>query len=527
MNGSSYKNNKTVIGQVGFGAVVLLLASLAIAAMSIVWPGTPWPGLAAGVLAFCFWWFPRRNSKPTKTVDWTSNSDEASPAEIGQAASRIAIESADASHFLDGIQQHLAEQQRVAGALAERVEGLEGAAQGMNGAMDDANARVDEAQTAALSGQERMVGVDQARKGQREQLTACQKQIDRLQEESTAIGDILGTIHKVADQTNLLALNAAIEAARAGDHGRGFAVVADEVRQLARQTADATDTIGRLLAGMSECTDETKTAMDALISVDAELDDALNGIGERLTHVANGMTQARDTVHSMADLQAAVSSDSQGISNDIEQLHGSMKSIEHSIGEASSRILALSERVEGIFVQLRHYDIDDRHSQLARAAVRAAADIAQVLESAIAQGKISEEDLFRFDYTPIPKTDPIKHKSPFDDLTDELFPPIQEPVLVANGDAIYAGAVDINGYFPTHNNKFCQPLTGDYAKDVAGNRTKRIFTDRTGRRCGSNEETFLLQTYKRDTGEVMHDVSAPIYVAGKHWGGFRIGYKSD
>jgi methyl-accepting chemotaxis protein len=35
-----------------------------------------------------------------------------------------------------------------------------------------------------------------------------------------------------------------------------------------------------------------------------------------------------------------------------------------------------------------------------------------------------------------------------------------------------------------------------------------------------------LQTYKRDTGEVMHDLSAPIYVNGKHWGGFRIGYRS-
>jgi len=35
-----------------------------------------------------------------------------------------------------------------------------------------------------------------------------------------------------------------------------------------------------------------------------------------------------------------------------------------------------------------------------------------------------------------------------------------------------------------------------------------------------------VQTYKRDTGEVMHDLSVPIYVDGKHWGGFRIGYRS-
>ena len=87
--------------------------------------------------------------------------------------------------------------------------------------------------------------------------------------------------------------------------------------------------------------------------------------------------------------------------------------------------------------------------------------------------------------------------------------------------------MDDRGYFPTHNKKFSQPLTGDYDIDMVNNRTKRIFNDRTGARCGKNREPFLLQTYKRDTGEVMHDLSAPIYVDGQHWGGFRVGYRSS
>jgi methyl-accepting chemotaxis protein len=37
-------------------------------------------------------------------------------------------------------------------------------------------------------------------------------------------------------------------------------------------------------------------------------------------------------------------------------------------------------------------------------------------------------------------------------------------------------------------------------------------------------QPFLIQTYRRDTGEVVHDISAPIQVCGRHWGGFRIGY---
>jgi hypothetical protein len=75
--------------------------------------------------------------------------------------------------------------------------------------------------------------------------------------------------------------------------------------------------------------------------------------------------------------------------------------------------------------------------------------------------------------------------------------------------------------------RFCKPLTGNYEKDLADNRTKRIFNDRTGSRCGNHTSPMLLQTYKRDTGEVMHDLSVPIFVNGQHWGGFRISYSSS
>jgi len=33
--------------------------------------------------------------------------------------------------------------------------------------------------------------------------------------------------------------------------------------------------------------------------------------------------------------------------------------------------------------------------------------------------------------------------------------------------------------------------------------------------------------YRRDTGQIMFDLSVPIHVDGRHWGGFRIGYPLD
>jgi methyl-accepting chemotaxis protein len=161
------------------------------------------------------------------------------------------------------------------------------------------------------------------------------------------------------------------------------------------------------------------------------------------------------------------------------------------------------------------------------AAEAAAKEVERVFTAAIEHGQISEEMLFDRTYTPIPKTNPQKHTTRFDSFTDRVLPPLQEAVLATMPQLAYAGAVDNNGYFPTHNKKFSQPLTGNYEVDLVNNRTKRIFNDRTGARCGANTEAFLLQTYKRDTGEVMHDLSVPIHVAGRHWGGFRIGYRSS
>ena len=66
-------------------------------------------------------------------------------------------------------------------------------------------------------------------------------------------------------------------------------------------------------------------------------------------------------------------------------------------------------------------------------------------------------------------------------------------------------------------------ITGDQEKDKVGNRTKRIFNDPVGIEAARNTSKGFLQVYKRDTGETMWDVSSPIYVKGKHWGGFRIG----
>ena len=77
---------------------------------------------------------------------------------------------------------------------------------------------------------------------------------------------------------------------------------------------------------------------------------------------------------------------------------------------------------------------------------------------------------------------------------------------------------------PAHNSKFSHPPTGDYARDLAGTRHKRIFDDLVGLKLARNTAPTLFQTYMRDTGETLADLSMPVFVQGKHWGAIRVGF---
>ncbi len=152
--------------------------------------------------------------------------------------------------------------------------------------------------------------------------------------------------------------------------------------------------------------------------------------------------------------------------------------------------------------------------------------ISQILEEAIDNGVFKLEDVFDKQYVEIPGFDPPKFHTKYDAYLDKSILKLQDEFL-ADKSVVFAVAVDINGYLPTHNSRFNEPPTGDREKDLILNRTKRIFADETGLKAAQNTEKGFMQKYKRDTGEIFYDFSSPIYVKEKHWGGFRIGFSLD
>jgi len=160
----------------------------------------------------------------------------------------------------------------------------------------------------------------------------------------------------------------------------------------------------------------------------------------------------------------------------------------------------------------------------------AAERIQHVFQRALDEGTLSADDLFDESYQTVDGSDPPQHLTRFTAFTDKELPAIQEPAMESHDAIIFCAAVDRNGYLPTHNLKYCHPQKPDDPVWNAANcRNHRIFNDRTGLAAGRNTEPFLVQSYLRDMGGgnyvLMKDLSVPIYVGGRHWGGVRVGYK--
>ncbi len=350
--------------------------------------------------------------------------------------------------------------------------------------------------------------------------------ITRLQESSRKIEHIVQLIREIADKVNLLSLNAAIEAARAGEHGRGFAVVAQEVRNLAERTFHATKEIDTSVGGIMSETQLAVERINALL-VDVQSNvRQIEQVGQRLNGILDFSSVLSGQMGGIVSASEESARKVYSISGYLDNIQEELTSFGRKIEEQEGQIMDLTELGEGFFDQLVELQVDSAHSRMYRVAREAADAVQRTFEQAIGQGRLRRDDLMSRDYEPVPGTNPQKFRSKFDTFTDQVLPAIQEQVLRANPQLIFAICTDKGGYVPTHNDKFSKPPTGIYEVDLVQSRNKRIFSDRTGSRCGAHTKKLLLQTYKRDTGEIMHDLSVPIYVNGTHWGGFRMGYQA-
>ena len=129
-----------------------------------------------------------------------------------------------------------------------------------------------------------------------------------INDSSSKIVDIIGTIDSISFQTNLLALNAAVEAARAGDQGRGFAVVASEVRVLAQRSAEAAkeikalidDSVEKVQIGTQQV-DESGATLMGIVDGIKKVSDLVTEINHASREQSSGIEEVNKAVTHMDD----------------------------------------------------------------------------------------------------------------------------------------------------------------------------------------------------------------------------------
>ncbi|NQD80421.1 methyl-accepting chemotaxis protein [Phytopseudomonas seleniipraecipitans] len=348
--------------------------------------------------------------------------------------------------------------------------------------------------------------------------------VSALNERSSNIKSIVGLIQQISSQTNLLALNAAIEAARAGESGRGFAVVADEVRTLAQNVSRATGDISQNIDAMLKEVGSTHE-QTALISNSAR---ETQVVVERATgHFETMIVDFESTNGKLAEIAEhiqQVADANTGINERVTQIHADSQAIDQRMQRSATATRDLSGVAERVQTLLGRFVLGQGELD---AAITRASQCRDALQVRLAALQREGVNLFDQNYRLIPNTDPKQYMTGYTDRFAQICQEEIDRLTKGTPGGIVTFIVDTKGYCPVNNSWVSKAPTGNRVTDLPVCRNKRMFSDPVGLRAATNTQRFLLQTYLRDTGEIMTEIDVPFIFDGRHWGNMRMGFDAS
>ena len=362
-----------------------------------------------------------------------------------------------------------------------------------------------------------------------EAMNRIEAKLDGLTSALERVTSVAGEIEGIANQTRLLALNATIEAARAGDAGRGFAVVAGEVKNLAQKTSDATTHIGETVSELGVIVGELGRESVANRTRAGTVREATSDLAEVFDDLQLQVGLVEDHIHSIADKAEGNLGIVTHVAESVNAIAKDLTSDADKLAHTATDTDQLMQLNNDLVATLAEAGLQVADAKFIEAVQDGARRISQAFEAGIKDGRVSEADLFDENYRKIDGTEPEQFLTRYIDFTDSVLPGIIEPLKGFDPKVAFCAPVDRNAFLPTHNRDYSKPQGDDPVWNNANSRNRRFFSDPVGAAAGRNrDKPFLLAVYWRDLGggkkKLMKDVSAPISVNGRHWGGLRMGY---
>ncbi len=447
---------------------------------------------------------------------------------FAREAGGLGVQIVDCADRIEQVASRLTDQTALMTRVQTAVGSLAGDGRRILDTSSDSLRLADDAARNAAASQSGIEGALEEMRDVLKMVAESQQLLQELNSSLAGISKISGTISTIARQTNLLALNATIEAARAGEYGRGFAVVANEVKTLARQSAEATASID---STVRQLTDQAVH----LIEQGGRSAKCAERAGQSASKIGGLVDTVCSAISTVADRTKLIRADSEDIfsqsSGLIAEIGDAMKGVKEfaeQVDQVRANMGNLVSSGEKLLTLTVNSGAKTSDTPFVEFVMKAAAEVSRKFEQSIDEKSASIDDLFDENYRPIAGTDPQQFDNRMLAITDRLLPPTLEAALGFNPKVVFCTPVDRNGYLPTHNAKFSRPPGKDPVWNAANCRNRRMFNDRVGLGAAKNTKPFLVQTYRRDMGGgktvLMLDVSAPINVKGRHWGGLRLAY---